>query len=286
VVAGLFVTRPWQDSAQRDASVTEPAPSAPAAAAAPPSASVENSKPVTAGAPPARTFKLPTMSVASVPEVKAKAAKPAEVVPLKLPKDWLVRGTAPDKYLITSDKTHAMSGQSSVLIAAHDRNVAATTFASLLQNVVAEPWLGKRVVFTVNIAPDDWFGNPVVVWIRALDASNVVISYNEWEAAYVKKEWQKQSVAIDVPWSATEIAYGVNVYASSKMWIDGAQFDAVDKNVEVGARNVPSKLGVTAQDASERGPLGLPSNLDFEIVVDANGNVLEAPQDKLGRKKF
>jgi hypothetical protein len=205
---------------------------------------------------------------------------------LKLPKDWLVRGTAPDKYLIASDRTHAMSGQSSVLIAAHDRNVAATTFASLLQSVVAEPWLGKRVVFTVNVRPDNRFGDEVVVWIRALDASNVVISYNEWEAAYVKFDWQKQSVAIDVPWSATELAYGVNVYASSKMWIDGAQFDSVDRNVDVGARNVPSKLGVTAQDASEKGALARPSNLDFEIIVDADGNLLEAPKDQLGRTKF
>jgi hypothetical protein len=286
VVVGLLVTRPWQHDAQLEASVTEPVPSAPAGAAAPPSASVEPSKPVTASAPPARTFRLPTMNVASLPETRAKTTKPAEVAPLRLPKDWLVRGTAPDKYLITSDKAHAMSGQSSVLIAAHDRNVAATTFASLLQSVVAEPWLGKRVVFTVNIEPGEWFGDDVAVWIRALDASNVVISYNEWEAAYVKKDWQKQSVAIDVPWSATEIAYGVNVHGSSKMWIDGAQFDAVDKNVEVGARNIPSRLGVTAQDASERGPLALPSNLDFEIIVDGNGNPLEAPKDQLGRKKF
>lgn len=283
-IVGLFVTRPWQGDAQSAASVAEPTVNA--AATAPPAASAEQPKATAPSSPPPRTFKLPTMNVASVPAVKAKAAKPADVAPLKLPKDWLVRGTAPDKYLITSDKSHAMSGQSSVLIAAHDKNVPATTFASLLQSVVAEPWLGKRVVFTVNIAPDDWFGNPVVVWIRALDASNVVISYNEWEAAYVKKDWQKQSVAIDVPWSATEIAYGVNVYASSKMWIDGAQFDAVDKNVDVRARNVPSRLGVTAQDANERGPLALPSNLDFEIVVDADGNILETPQDKLGRTKF
>jgi hypothetical protein len=56
--------------------------------------------------------------------------------------------------------------------------------------------------------------------------------------------------------------------------------------VDVNARNIPGNLGVTAQDANERGPLALPSNLDFEIVVDANGNVLEAPQDKLGRRKF
>jgi len=227
------------------------------------------------------------MNVASVPEVKARgSAKPVEVAPLKLPKDWLVRGTGPQHYLVTSDKGQVMSGQSSVLIAAHDRNVAATTFASLLQSVVAEPWLGKRVVFTVNFESGDRFADEVVVWIRALDASNVVISYNEWQASYAKREWQKQSVAIDVPWSATELAYGVNVYASSKMWIDGAQLDAVDRNVDVGARNLPSKLGVTAQDASERGLLALPSNLDFEIVVDADGNVLEAPKDKLGRSKF
>jgi hypothetical protein len=283
-IVGLLVTRPWHGDGRREASSEEPVTSAPTAAplATPVEPPKESASP---GSLPPRTFKLPTMNVASVPAARVKEAKPVEVVPLKLPKDWLVRGTGPEHYLVSSDKSEVMSGQSSVLIAAHDKDVARTTFASLMQSVVAEPWLGKRVVFTINLKSNT-FRDEIVLWVRALDAGNIVISYNEWGAQYSKADWQKQSVAIDVPWSATEIAYGVNVYASSRFWIDGAQFDAVERNVDVNARNIPGNLGVTAQDASDRGPLALPSNLDFEIIVDANGNLLEAPKDKLGRKKF
>jgi hypothetical protein len=225
------------------------------------------------------------MNVASVPEVKAKEAKPVEIAPVKLPKDWLVRGTGPEHYDIHSDQGQVMSGLSSVLIAARTKNVPNTEFASLMQSVVAEPWLGKRVVFTVNWQPDS-YRQDLSIWIRALDDSNVVISYNESSVAYVKPEWHKQSVALDVPWSATELAYGVNVHASSKVWVDGAQIEAVDKGADVGARDMPGMLGITAQDASDKGSLALPSNLDFEVVVDADGKILQAPKDKLGRTKF
>src|SRR5262249_5839055 len=144
-----------------------------------------------------------------------------------------------------------------------------TQFASLMQAVVAAPWLGKRVVFSVSYKMR-YRWQDLEIWLRALDGSNVVIAYDAVHVHYTTAEWKKATVALDIPWSASEIAYGANLRGVGSVWIDAARLDVVDKSVPVVTGNYPAQLGVVAQDASVNGPLGMPSNMDFEDVVVAD----------------
>jgi hypothetical protein len=287
VGVGLLISRPWSSSTESPA----PAVAAPTATEEPASRpAVEPSSATTSPSEPAqprRPFKLPAMTVASAaPQVviKQETAKP-EAPPILVPKDWVLRGTGSEHYDASSDKSEVLSGQYSVRFAAHDKNVAYTEFASLMQSVVAEPWLGKRVVFSLS-----WKGRGLVqdveVWIRALDAGRVVIAHNNAGSRYSKPEWKKSTVAIDVPWSAAEITYGVNLRATGGAWVDAAKLDAVDRNAAVGARNLPGELGVIAQESTANGPLAMPSNMDFEDVGPATDAFRRAPKDQLGRSRF
>jgi hypothetical protein len=286
VGVGLLITRPWRSSNENPASSAESAANHEPASRPAVEETSSTASPAEPGQP-RRTFKLPAMAAASTAPrvvIETETAK-KETPPILVPKDWVLRGTGSQHYDASSDKTEVLSGQYSVRFTAHDKNVPHTEFASLLQSVVAGPWLGKRVVFSVS-----WKGRgfmqDVEVWIRALDAARVVIAHNASGSRYTKPEWRKSSVAIDVPWSATEITYGVNLHASGGMWVDAAQLDSVDRNAAVEIRNLPGELGVVAQETTASGPLAMPSNMDFEDVGPATDAFRRAPKDQLGRSRF
>jgi hypothetical protein len=204
---------------------------------------------------------------------------------VQVPKDWVLRGSGPQYFDVRSDRTEVLSGRSSVLMRPYDKDVPYTSFASLMQSVVAEPWLGQRLVFSVSWKSREKYQD-IKVWIRAIDAGQVVIAYNVQEDSYDTAGWRKTSVAMDVPWSAAEIAYGIRIDPQGALWVDDAHIDVLDKNVPVAMRNLPAELGVRAQEAHEQGPLARPSNLDFEDIAPIDASFREAPKDALGRNRF
>lgn len=115
---------------------------------------------------------------------------------------------------------------------------------------------------------------------------NVVIAYDESGVAASKIEWRKGAAVIDVPWSAAQIAYGVNFHGSGKMYVDDTHLNVLDRGIPVRTHNLPSKLGVVVQDESGDGPLPMPSNLDFEEVTQADQTFREQPKDRLDRSRF
>ena len=268
----LLIQRPW--NREEVASVSAPAPKSD-----PPPISQPQDTDI---APPTpASFNLPAMPK-PLPEVKPA---PQSTDPVLVPKDWLLRGSAPQNYVVKAVKDEVFSGQSSVLLASNVKNVASTEFASLMQSVVADPWLGQRVVFTVNWKKQG-FAQETELWVRALDANKVVVAFNQIGQRYSTVEWHRSSIALDVPWNATEVAYGVNLRASGTLWVDGAAFGVLDRNIESEARNIPGVLGVVAQDVGPAKPLAQPSNMDFEAVTPVTASFRELPKDELGKNRF
>jgi hypothetical protein len=233
-----------------------------------------------------RTFNLPKMATPARPEAKSKerVADPEPVGPLLVPKDWLLRGSAPQSYDLRTSRAVVFSNQASVVMIAHDKDVARTQFASLVQTAMAAPWFGKRIEFSAMVQAErfqDW-----EIWVRAIDAGNVVIAYDESHIPASKLEWRKAAAVIDVPWSAAQIAYGVNFHGSGKMYVDDAHLIVIDEDSPAHEHNLPSKLGVVVQDASKDDPLYMPSNLDFEDVVPADKTFREQPKARLDRSRF
>jgi hypothetical protein len=267
----LLILRPWQSSDE---------PPVPPVARAPGPVAQAPVLPA-----PAQTFRLPKVAPA-VPVAKAKEppAKRAPPGPVLVPKDWLLRGSAPQNYDLRSERAEVFANQMSVVMIAHDKDVARSQFASLMQTAVAAPWLGKRIEFAVNVKAarfQNW-----EVWVRATDSSNVVIAYDEWGVAASKLEWRRGAAVIDVPWSAAAIAYGVNFHGSGKMYVDDTHLNVLDKGLPAPLHNLPAKLGVVVQDESQDGPLPMPSNLDFEDAAPADPTFRERPKDRLDRSRF
>jgi hypothetical protein len=283
---GLLVTRPWQGSDETQASAT-PVPDTTSSSAQPPtSASSRATDSQTPIAPPTpRSFKLPTMSAvtpATQPKVKDEAKRPP---PNLVPRHWLLRGTGPSGYDIKSDRAQVFTGQSSVQIVSHNKDVAATKNASLMQTIIAGDWAGQRVEFSMSTRPSD-FRRYIRVWIRATDSGGAVIAYDESSSAYGKPEWKKSTIIMDVPWSAAEVAYGITLEGPGSVWVDNAELRAVDKAIGITGQMRPSELGVVVQTADRNGPLATPNNMDFEDVVPADDLFRELPKDELGKARF
>lgn len=280
--------RPWQHAAT-DTVVDASSISSPSTGTTEPSEIsppvIEDNTPSGDVAPPtARSFKLPAVS-APIAQPRVKTESPPEG-PVYVPKDWLLRGSGQQNYDLRIDRAEAFSGQTSVMLASHQKDVAATQFGSLMQSVIADPWLGQRVVFSASTKRESYL-QYAVAWVRALDASGTVIAYNEMPIEpYRKTEWRRLSVAIDVPWSATEIAYGVNLHATGKLWVDGAKFSTLDGNTDVEARNLFGRLGVKAQETGQRSPLAAPANMDFEQVVPLDAGLRVLPKDAIDKARF
>ena len=286
---GLLMTRPWQGAeepeardvpvvANDDAGVTQVTESATSL----PSLAELKSGPIEP--PPSRSFRLPPMA-APVVERKPKADAKRPLPPLLVPRHWLLRGTGPSGYDVKSDRDEVFTGQASVQLVSHDKNVAATKFGSLMQTVLADPWVGKRVEFSMSTRSAE-FRRHFELWIRATDSGGAVIAHGHVESLYGKPEWQKATVVMDIPWSAAEVAYGINLDGAGKVWVDNAQVKVVDKSIELAGRTRPSELGVIVQTADRNGPLAMPANLDFEDVVPADEAFREIPQDELGKTRF
>src|SRR5262245_16407367 len=134
----LLIQRPWNrnDVVPDVAAVNTPLP-----ASAPPPAQPHETD---VAAPAAGSFKLPAMPK---PLPDAKPA-PESTDPVLVPKDWILRGTGPQNYDLKIVRDEVFSGQVSVRLASRVKDVPMTQFASLMQSVSADPWLGKRALET------------------------------------------------------------------------------------------------------------------------------------------
>jgi hypothetical protein len=285
-VISLSILRPWR--------VTSPSVAPALSAVAPetvpqvraPASPLETHRTDSAVPPPTRTFRLPAVA-APVSEAKPKeeTAQRPPPAPILVPKNWLLRGTGPESYEVRSDKAEVFTGQLSVRMASLKKDIPVTAFATLMQTAGAAPWVGKRVEFSLSTEPEG-LRTTYEVWIRAVDAGNVVIAYDEAQTFGAKSDWKKKAATIDVPWSAAEIAYGVSVHGAGRLHVDNAQLTLIDKSMPAPTHNMPAKLGIVAQDANKNGPLAMPSNLDFEDVGPADDSFREIPPDQINRTRF
>src|SRR5262245_38932430 len=135
----LLIQRPWsrEDAVPEVAAVSAPQP----AHESPPTAQPQQTDDA---APTPGSFKLPAMPK-PLPDVKPA---PESTDPVLVPKDWILRGTGPQNYDLKIVRDEVFSGQVSVRLASRVKDVPMTQFASLMQSVSADPWLGKRALET------------------------------------------------------------------------------------------------------------------------------------------
>lgn len=288
VTLGLLITRGWQPAAPTAASAPEPEPPPALTVTEPPAAT----EPKTADAdaprsPPAREFKLPAMSAAA-PEPELVAVSNNEPAPAKppaatvrVPRSWLLRGTAPEHYDLSSDRDRVKSGEASVMIKSHLKSIPLSLNGSVMQSVLADALLGRRLEVSAFLRAEEVRERTVALWCTVTDSNNLLLATDSSRQQFPKitADWTRVSFVIEVPWSAAQVSYGLSLTGIGSAWMDDFRLTTVDsKVVALTTTTLPRQFGQPVESASSQA-LARPENLDFEEITDVPAPSREKPSN-------
>lgn len=210
-------------------------------------------------------FRLPKMGQPRAEQ--APASPPPKPADIRIPKDWLLRGSASKSYELRSDRDVAFTGNFSALLSAHDKDVSPNLSGSGIQAVLAAPYVGTRVELSVMLRGEG-MRNAGSVWMYVTDPSRVIIAYQVAQMSPMADagEWTRYRVVMDIPFHGEVLAYGFTLQGKGKLWADDMHLRVVDSAVPVTGPQNQHQVGVIAQAVSADGALANPANLDFEDV--------------------
>jgi hypothetical protein len=165
-----------------------------------------------------------------------------------VPHGWMLGGSRATEYELNLDPTAVRGGHATVCL--HDKNGNVDGFGTLMQQIQAAQYLGKRVRLSGYVKSEDvksWAG----LWTR-VDKGNSVVALDNMQNRGIKgtADWQQYAVVLDVPNDATGIAFRILLNGPGRVWLNGTKLEVVGTDVPV-----------TSSGSMER-PTA-PVNLDF-----------------------
>ena len=166
------------------------------------------------------------------------------------PRGWFLAGSMPASYDTGVDGQASYNGHPSAFLKSKDLRIDG--FGTLMQQIRAEHYLGKRVRFSAYVKAADaegWAG----LWMR-IDKDSKQLAFDNMQNRPIKgtADWQKYDVVLDVPQDATGIFFGVLLGGTGQVWISNAKFEVVGSDI-------PTTGGAAAPVMPDE-----PSNLNFE----------------------
>jgi beta-lactamase regulating signal transducer with metallopeptidase domain len=140
---------------------------------------------------------------------------------------WFKAGSAPLDYGIGEDRSVYRSGGSSLSLSSIADKPAG--FGTIMKYLEPGDFWGKRVRMSAFIKVEnitDWAG----MWMRVDgEGTNNVLSFDNMQSRPIKgtTDWQQYEIVLDVPEGAINIAFGVLMSGSGKVWLDEVKFDIV-----------------------------------------------------------
>ena len=176
------------------------------------------------------------------------------------PRGWALVGPQLQAYTVRLDATQQHGGGYSALLECSVRDLE--SFGALQQFFRADNLRGQRVRLRGYLRSRDlelWAG----LWMRVDGAEASQLAFdNMWQRPVRgNTEWSQYDIVLDVPEAAVQIAYGVTLAGSGRLWIDDISIEAVDKSVpttDMGQAPIPGKMQVPNDLAS------VPQNTGFE----------------------
>ena len=191
-----------------------------------------------------------------------------EVPAMTPPPHWFISGEPAGRarmgYSGATDHTVAYEGSGSGLLeSVSDRAQNGT----LMQVASASAYRGKRIRFSAFLR-----GNAIAsragLWIRADDMDGTMVAFRNCYAASAPRsfvqgstDWKQVEILIDIPDTAMDLSFGVQMGGTGAVWIDNASIDVIGPYDPARAGRVepiphrpidPQKLSAT------------PQNMDFE----------------------
>ena len=163
------------------------------------------------------------------------------------PTGWYMTGGKPYNYQMGIDRGSGQDGKNAATIKSMGKNI--NGFGTLMQDISPDKFLGKRIRMTGELKVKDvagWAG----LWLRVDGEPKQTLSFDNMQDRAIKgtTDWKKYEIVLDVPVTATNIAFGALLDETGQIWFDNLKFEIVDKSVPT----------TGAKKGTE------PINLDFE----------------------
>lgn len=164
-------------------------------------------------------------AAAAATTVLALAATPAP-----LPPSWHVSGDNPDKFAAGVDTSPEGRGAKFLLNKTNDPKA----WASLIQTIQAQRYLGQRVRFRARLRTQDmseWGG----LWMSVNTAYGRTLAFYNTHDKPVRgtAAWQERSIVLDVPADAGVISFGAIGAGTGQLWMEPVGFETVGRDVAV-----------------------------------------------------
>jgi beta-lactamase regulating signal transducer with metallopeptidase domain len=174
---------------------------------------------------------------------------------------WFKAGSVRQDYVIGKDHAVYKTGSYSLYLASVPDRVEG--FGTIMKNMQPGNYLNKRVRMSAYIKAEnvaDWAG----MWMRIDGDQNNMLGFDNMQTRPIKgtTAWQQCEIVLDVPQEAKNIAFGVLMSGTGKVWLDNVAFDIVD----------PGQIKATGQGLTQLDGWNLAgdSPQNYEIGKDSN----------------
>ncbi|MEZ4317855.1 MAG: hypothetical protein R3F61_10135 [Myxococcota bacterium] len=158
-----------------------------------------------------------------------------------VPDGWFLAGSNPKNYE-ADVVSEAYSGEGS---ARYRSKADKSGFGTLMQQVGAEEYRGKRVMMSAYVKSEDvtgWSG----LWLR-VDGEKGMLSFDNMHDRPIEgtSAWNRYEIVLDVPEKAQGLAFGILVDGAGTVWLDDLEIEVVDDRIPLtGLQNTRSSKPV------------------------------------------
>jgi hypothetical protein len=147
------------------------------------------------------------------------------------PPGWLLAGSDPGDYQTGTDQEVAHSGIQSGFIASRPQPRG---FGTLMQQFRADRFRGTRLRLSAYIRTAE-VENWAALWMRVDGPEDETLGFDNMQDRSISGtiDWRLYRIVLDVPETATGIAFGVLLEGTGRVWLDDVEFDSVSENVPV-----------------------------------------------------
>lgn len=145
--------------------------------------------------------------------------------------DWIVTGTAPEKYQIGIDDNIYHMGSKAATIRSIADEFSTEEFGTVMQQISAKTFVGKRMRFSGFVKTKEvegWCG----LWMRIDSVFSVTLKFDNMlnRAITGTTEWNYYSCVLDIPENGAIINIGILLSGKGQVWFDNADLQEVDHN--------------------------------------------------------
>jgi len=202
---------------------------------------------------------------------------------------WFLAGSNRKDFTITPDPGTTHSGKPSMLLSCDLKDVFG--FGTVMQQQPPAAFLGKRVRMSAWVKAEDVKGE-AGLWLRVDGKDQTApLAFDNMNDRAIQgtSDWRRYEVVLDVAPEARNLAFGLLMENTGRVWLDDLNFEVVDAKIPTtggGMKALPSEFKATDWYLSGPGVSAYSKHLDGEALHGGKPSYLlaskEAPKEGFG----